>query len=269
MTSSSYTLATEDEEYYLKEEIDEEAMSHHHNFLSHQDMNHGDDALSNSRTMSIGDDSATEASTSSEGTFADETVVGKENDNNDDKDTESRSNSNNNNSSSNISHESHLDSPTSIPDTATLSPSLSSSLPSKYQTRTITTTSFMVLKHLFEPMNSLSERSSSSSGEAKFNPSLLPACILISNPTPDTLGRFLNASATVASGNISADDSINEVGWDILPPSPMTNNDKSTVFFVSNTSQYVKGIVDYMADYSNTSVVGESDFTLKQHIYNQ
>ena len=76
---------------------------------------------------------------------------------------------------------------------------------------------------------------------------------------------FRSASAVVANGNIS-DGSINEVGWDILPPSPTTNNDKSTIFFVSNTSQYVKGILDYMADYSNTSVVGESDLTLKQHI---
>jgi hypothetical protein len=268
MTSSSYTLSTEDEEYYLKEEenSNEEAMSHPQDCLSHNhnmnDDNDNDNASRNSRTMSIGDDSATEASTSSEGTFADETIVEKEINHEDDAETRRRSNSN---SSSNISHESHTGSPTSTPTTATLSPSPSSSLPSKYQYRTITTTSFMVLKHLFEPMNSLSEKSSSSSGRTKFNPSLLPACILISNPTPDTLGRFLNASAAVASGNIS-DDSINEVGWDILPPLSTTNNDKSTVFFVSNTSQYVKGIVDYMADYSNTSVVGESDFTLKQHV---
>jgi hypothetical protein len=279
MTSSSYTLSTEDEEYYLKKEgIEEkissaEAMSQHpQDFTSHNhDMNDNDNDNDNEsrniRTMSIGDDSATEASTSSEGTFADETVVEKQNNNNgDDNDTESRRSRSNSNGSSNISHESHTGSPTSTHTTVMLSPSSSSSLPSKFQYRTITTTSFIVLKHLFEPMNSTSEGSSPSSGGAeKFNPSLLPACILISNPTPDTLGRFLNASAVVANGNIS-NGSINEVGWDILPPTPTTNNGQSTVFFVSNTSQCVRGIVDYMADYSNTSVVGESDLTLKQHI---
>ena len=242
----------------------QDCISHNHEL---NDDNDNDNESRNIRTMSIGDDSTTEASTSSEGTFADETVVEKINNNNgDDNDTESRRSRSNSNGSGKISHESHTGSPTSTPTTVTLSPSSSSSLPSKFQYRTITTTSLMVLKHLFEPMNSLSEGSSSSSGEAaKLNPSLLPACILISNPTPDTLGRFLNASAVVANGNIS-DGSINEIGWDILPPSPTTNSGKSTIFFVSNTSQYVKGIVDYMADYSNTSVVGESDFTLKQHV---
>ncbi|OEU23266.1 hypothetical protein FRACYDRAFT_233438 [Fragilariopsis cylindrus CCMP1102] len=277
MTSSSYTLSTEDEEDFLRKEDEEEvnsneeAMAHHpQDSISHShDMNDNDNDNANEsrniRRMSIGDDSETEASTSSEGTFADETIVEKENKNNDDNDTESRSSRSNSNGSSNISHESHTGSTTSPHATMTLSPP-PVNRKSKFQYRTITTTSFMVLKHLFEPMNSLSKGDSSSSGgAAKFNLSLLPACILVSNPTPDTLGRFLNASAAVANGNIS-DGSINEVGWDILPPSPTTTNGQSTVFFVSNTSQYVQGIVDYMADYSNTSVVGESDFTLKQHV---
>mmetsp|Transcript_65572 Transcript_65572/g.73407 ORF Transcript_65572/g.73407 Transcript_65572/m.73407 type:complete len:207 (+) Transcript_65572:137-757(+) len=173
-----------------------------------------------------------------------------------------------------IRHETHPGSPPpSTPLTPSTPPSLTSSLPSRrFQSRTITATSFIVLKHLFQPMNVSTNHSSSSSDDdraAKFDSSLLPACIMISNPTPDTLGRFINASATVSRS--SSEDATNTMGWDILPSSLSTStnnnsNNKSTVLFVSDTSQHVKQIVDYMADYSKTSVVGESDFVLKQRV---
>merc|ERR1712238_610043 len=145
------------------------------------------------------DDSVTETSESSKTT--DEGSIEEEEDNNNHHhhyDTKYSGISSSNNGI--ISHETHTGSPPpSTPLTPSTPPSLTSSLPSRrFQSRTITASSFIVLKHLFQPMNVSTNNSLSSDNDnrAKFDPSLLPACIMISNPTPDTLGRFINASAT-------------------------------------------------------------------------
>lgn len=139
----------------------------------------------------------------------------------------------------------------------------------KYETRTITGTSFVPLKHLFHPLNRPAKKSS------KNNPSLLPASLSISNPTPDTLGRFLNACASTC--KISG-ETITRIGYDILPPPSSTTTSSGTststvskngiLFFVSDTSQRVKEILNRMADYSGVSEVGEADFRLEQLRHN-
>jgi len=123
----------------------------------------------------------------------------------------------------------------------------------KYETRTITGTSFVALKHLFHPLNRRGKRSS------KDNLSLLPASLSITNPTPDTLGRFLNACASTC--KISG-ETITKIGYDVLP-SP-SGGKNGLIFYVSDTSQRVKEILNCLADYSGVSEVGEADFRLEQ-----
>jgi len=123
----------------------------------------------------------------------------------------------------------------------------------KYETRTITGTSFVALKHLFRPVNP-SDKSSQD------DPALLPACLSIANPTPDTLGRFLNACANT-SGKISY---TTRIGYDILPPVSSSNGKHGIMFFVTNTSKRIKEILGDMADYSGPSDVGDADFRLEQ-----
>ena len=135
-----------------------------------------------------------------------------------------------------------------------------------YENRTMTGTSFVALKHMFDPINR------SSSEEPSINdPSLLPACLSISNPTPDTLGRFLNACATApskeADGEAPAAPPLPpppKIGFDIIPSSSPSNGKGTMKFFVSNTSKRIREILDSMADYSGTSAVGEAEFRLEQ-----
>ena len=130
----------------------------------------------------------------------------------------------------------------------------------KYETRTITGTSFVAVKHLFHPVNRLRQKKASSSNR---DFSQLPACLSISNPTPDTLGRFLNACASIPGKN-SGGDTATKIGYDILPPSSFTNSKNGIMFFVTDTTHRVKEILNYMADYGGASEVGEADFRLEQ-----
>lgn len=194
----------------------------------------------------------------------------------------------------------------SSPASSALSVSLSScninmtdpSAADKYQVRTLTGNSFVILKHLFDPINEStvaathsgpcpSSSSSSSSPGRDYrhepssptiepsDPSMLPACLLVHNPTPDTLGRFLNAAAVAAlennvdvdrhgvdddvdGGNVCGDFTI-DVGWEILPPTA------SVLFVVSHTSRHLKRLLGHLADYSNSAIVdGPGDFSFVQ-----
>ena len=128
----------------------------------------------------------------------------------------------------------------------------------------------MVLKHLFDPLNNNTSATTKTTTTA-VDESQLPALIMVSNPTPDTLGRFLNASSHT-SGICS---SSTEIGWDIV-------SSTCTVFYVAATSQTVKEIVNYLADYSSSAIImkktnenattaknnndgGRGDFRFKQH----
>merc|ERR1712238_630785 len=173
---------------------------------------------SNSR---MNDDSVTETSESSKTT--DGGSIEEEEDNNSNHcDTKCSGSSSSNDGI--ISHETHTGTPPpSTPLTPSTPPSLTSNLPSRrFQSRTITASSFIVLKHLFQPMNVSTNNSLSSDNDnrATFDPSLLPACIMISNPTPDTLGRFINASAMVRRS--TSEDATHTMGWDILPSSSLS-----------------------------------------------
>eukprot|EP00536_Pseudo-nitzschia_multiseries_P010571 jgi/Psemu1/67489/estExt_Genemark1.C_3270030 len=162
-----------------------------------------------------------------------------------------------------------------------------------FETRTITGTSLVVLKHLFDPINNIPnhrhrfepnlQRHSQIkySNPSDMSPSLLPACLSISNPTPDTLGRFLNACTRIlGSGSISHSEGaggtaaaasiiIPKIGYRFVPPlASSTTKGKldavGTVFFVSGTSRSIKEVLAHMADYSQTSIVGDADFELEQ-----
>lgn len=150
--------------------------------------------------------------------------------------------------SSSSSHDSH----TFVP------PSKAAGISVKHEIRTITGTSFVALKHMFHPVNSSDKCYSPKNRD----PSLLPACLSIANPSPDTLGRFLNACAVTP--NKDSYETKATIRYDILP-SLFSNNGKSGIqFFVSSTSRRVKEILDCMADYSGTSAVGDADFRLEQ-----
>uniref|UniRef100_A0A7S4ANF9 Uncharacterized protein n=1 Tax=Pseudo-nitzschia australis TaxID=44445 RepID=A0A7S4ANF9_9STRA len=138
----------------------------------------------------------------------------------------------------------------------------------QYETRTIAGTSLAVLQHLFDPMNNRFEKTSPNN-EYSPDSSLLPACLSIANPTPDTLGRFLNGCACTAKldGSSKVAAAARKIGYHIAsPPFASTNSKKnsSIIFFVSGTSRYIKDILKYVADYSNPSIVGEADFKLEQ-----
>jgi hypothetical protein len=113
----------------------------------------------------------------------------------------------------------------------------------KYQFRTLTGTSCMVLKHLFDPLNNATTTKTATTNNVGVDESQLPALIMVSNPTPDTLGRFLNA-ASHTSGICSS----TEIGWDVV-------SSTSTIFYVATTTQTVKEIVNYLADYSSSAIV--------------
>ena len=129
----------------------------------------------------------------------------------------------------------------------------------KTETRTITGTSFVALKHMFHPVNRSRKKKSSNINR---DPSLLPASLSITNPTPDTLGRFLNACASIPGKNSL--ETKTKIGYDILPPSSPSNCKNDILFFVSDTTLRVKEILNCMSDYSGLSDVGEANFRLEQ-----
>eukprot|EP00537_Pseudo-nitzschia_pungens_P014453 CAMPEP_0172397588 /NCGR_PEP_ID=MMETSP1061-20121228/31524_1 /TAXON_ID=37318 /ORGANISM="Pseudo-nitzschia pungens, Strain cf. pungens" /LENGTH=765 /DNA_ID=CAMNT_0013129817 /DNA_START=80 /DNA_END=2377 /DNA_ORIENTATION=+ len=172
-----------------------------------------------------------------------------------------------------------------------------------YETRTISGTSVVVLRHLFDPINSILHRHRSESkgghsnnintefrGPSDPDPSRLPACLSISNPTPDTLGRFLNACTSILGGGgnnsggrsegagagaVAATAAVTPtIGYHFVPSSSFSFSSSNTVrgkrdaagtvFFVSGTSRRMKEVLAHMADYSQTSVVGDADFQLEQ-----
>lgn len=172
--------------------------------------------------------------------------------------------------------------------------------PERYQVRTLTAISFLILKHLFEPINACpvdgtdgastitdpypagdcrsghNSTKTLPSTQRRDDPTMLPACLLIRNPTPDTLGRFLNAAAVgvaASSTDNVCDDSVDnvatgpshgtnitiDVGWDVT-------SSTTIMFSISNTSCHLKRLLDHLADYSNTAIVeGPGQFIFHQH----
>eukprot|EP00535_Pseudo-nitzschia_heimii_P006603 CAMPEP_0197178052 /NCGR_PEP_ID=MMETSP1423-20130617/3446_1 /TAXON_ID=476441 /ORGANISM="Pseudo-nitzschia heimii, Strain UNC1101" /LENGTH=580 /DNA_ID=CAMNT_0042627707 /DNA_START=31 /DNA_END=1773 /DNA_ORIENTATION=- len=129
--------------------------------------------------------------------------------------------------------------------------------PVRHETRTITGKSFVALKHVFDPVNRSDDQCPS---KENWDPSLLPACLSIRNPRPDTLGRFLNACAIEP--RKGSDEGMTRIGYEILPSS--ANGKHGMLFYASNTTRRVKEILNAMADYSGTSVVGDADFRLEE-----
>lgn len=100
----------------------------------------------------------------------------------------------------------------------------------EYQCRTLSGRSFFALKHLFDSMNTK-------------EPGLV-ACLVVREPTPDTLGRLINATR---------ETHIARLDFDV----------QSNVFYACKTSSDIKKMLDYMADYSNSAVI-KGDFQLCQ-----
>jgi hypothetical protein len=96
--------------------------------------------------------------------------------------------------------------------------------------RTISCNSFLVLKHLFDSINEQEED--------------FPASLIVKSPTPDTLGRLINACR-------ASPDERSELGVDI-------NNN---TYFATKSSKEVKAMLNYLADYSSSAVVS-GDFKL-------
>lgn len=100
--------------------------------------------------------------------------------------------------------------------------------------RTISCNSFLVLKHLFDSINN------DEGGEDED----LPASLIVKSPTPDTLGRLINACR-------ACPDKRSELGVDI----------KNNTYFATKSSKEVKAMLNYLADYSSSAVVA-GDFKL-------
>ena len=113
----------------------------------------------------------------------------------------------------------------SIP-ASVISTSLTSVPPTDFHCRTITCNSFLVLKHVFESINK-------ENGD-------LPACLLVNAPTPDTLGRLINA------GRLFGGDQ-NEVGMDVA----------ENLFYAAKSSTDIKRMLGHLSDYSTSAVVKE------------
>ena len=229
MTSSSYTLSTPEEQRLLQ---NDETQSPAENRRKNPPMGN----IRICKDLSADSSENTALTVTSESTSTETT----HRESNEDED-----------GSSHESSSSH-DSNTYVP------PSKAAGIPVKHEIRTITGTSFVALKHMFHPVN----RSDKCYSAKNRDPSLLPACLSIANPTPDTLGRFLNACAVTPS-KISYETTAT-IGYDILPSSSSANGKSGMQFFVSSTSGRVKEILNCMADYSGTSAVGDADFRLEQ-----
>jgi hypothetical protein len=119
-----------------------------------------------------------------------------------------------------------------------LSTSTSTSTAAVLHCRAITCTSLLVMKHVFDNINKEDGH--------------LPACLLISSPTPDTLGRLINATnQQKRTCQDDCNDNDNELGMD------MDRN----LFYTSKSSHDVKRTLDCLADYSSSAVV-RGDFKL-------
>jgi hypothetical protein len=90
--------------------------------------------------------------------------------------------------------------------------------------RTVSCNSFLVLKHLFDSINE---------GDEDF-----PASLIVKSPTPDTLGRLINACR-------ACPDKRSELGVDI----------QKNTYFATKSSKEVKVMLNYLADYSSSAVV--------------
>lgn len=104
--------------------------------------------------------------------------------------------------------------------------------PGEYTFSTLTASSFLVLENLFEVMN--------------VNEPNLAACLIVQSPTPDTLGRFVNATCQCGVPHLDFDVQRN-------------------IYFATKTSAEIKSMLSYMADYSSSAVI-KGDFQLYQKI---
>jgi len=153
--------------------------------------------------------------------------------------------------------------------------------PERYQVRTLTGSSFMILRHLFEPVNNVEcgelTAANKTKSHSSFARSHLPASLILYDPSPDTLGRFLNAVATANAMN-SSGSIVTDIGWDFCAspstPSPSTpSSTKSTsmklsfLFFFGGTSEQVHQVLEYLSDYSRSAIVeGLGDFNFIQRV---
>jgi hypothetical protein len=106
-------------------------------------------------------------------------------------------------------------------------------LPSKqkeYQCRSMTGTSFLVLKHLFDSVNT-------DDGD-------LSASLVVKAPTPDTLGRLINATRQCQE---------HDLGFNL----------EQNVYFAATTSREMKHVLAYLADYSSSAIVA-GDFKMSE-----
>lgn len=107
----------------------------------------------------------------------------------------------------------------------------------EYICRTLSGKSFLALSHLMESINDKEPN--------------LEACLVVRSPTPDTLGRLINASRKT---------SISRLDFELN--NGVTTSGGATYFACKTTSE-IKKMLAYMADYSS-SAVAEGDFQLRQ-----
>lgn len=109
-----------------------------------------------------------------------------------------------------------------------------------FEHRTLSGQSFLVLKHMFDVLNPYCDGDNQSDANDDGLDGIdddegLPACLMVANPTPDTLGRFINAA-------ISEKCSI---GFDL----------QDNCFFISSTTYIIATVLTNLADYNATAVV--------------
>eukprot|EP00934_Nitzschia_sp_Nitz4_P001866 Nitzschia sp. Nitz4//scaffold5_size260463//99010//100485//NITZ4_000973-RA/size260463-processed-gene-0.124-mRNA-1//-1//CDS//3329555313//1866//frame0 len=103
--------------------------------------------------------------------------------------------------------------------------------PTQYSYKTLRSTSFLVLKHLFESINTLQPH--------------LKACIIVTTPEPDMVGRMVNAASRCTIPRLELDVRTNSL-------------------FACKSSEDIKTMLTFMADYSSSAVIG-GDFLLCAH----
>jgi hypothetical protein len=117
-----------------------------------------------------------------------------------------------------------------------------------YEYRTLSGTSFVVLKHLFDSV-SVDADEHHRDGDECDDKEELPVCLMVANPTPDTLGRFVNAAC------LSEDC---DIGFDL----------RDNCFFVSSSASKIKRMLEHLADYSHSAVVHQQ-FKLYERLNKQ
>jgi hypothetical protein len=133
----------------------------------------------------------------------------------------------------------------------------------RYQFRTITGTSCMVLRHLFDPLNTNHDHNNDHSNNLLvIDSTRLPACLLVINPSPDTLGRFLNAAAYAASFQQNNNNNHDRttattatVGWDLVVTSSSCKQPKTVIFYISSTTCEIKYALEYLSDYNSSAII--------------